>query len=396
MKFAYRILSGFALMLASLGVQATETPAQKPEDLRVGTLRVGKVLFLGNSITLHGPAPKIGWTGNWGMAASAQEKDYVHLLIDRITKAAGGKPQVMVKNIADSERRLNDYNLRDELKQELAFEADVIIIALGENASPTKTPEAKAQFRKAFASLLAELKRHGRPTIFVRSQFWQDADKDEIMKQTCEDAGGIFVDISKLGSEESNFARAERPIEHAGVAGHPGDKGMREIADALWLAIQKRAVPTSNREAARENASPVRSGSDIGIWIGVRPGACPRLACRKFPMQWTERRRGQNGLGNRSNFGSPKNDGQSEHLGDSAPGNTPPGDFDVFRLLLDPDGARCPVINRCLEHRTRAAERVKQDTSNGHDVSAPPRRHIVGSGCRMAPGLVRATDRCWQ
>jgi hypothetical protein len=240
MKFIHRILPGLALVLATLGLQAPETTAQKPEGLHVGTLRVGKVLFLGNSITLHGPAPKIGWTGNWGMAASTQEKDYVHLLIDRISKAAGGKPQVMVKNIADFERRLNDYNLRDELKQELTFEADVIIIALGENAPPAKTPEAKAQFRKAFASLLAELKRHGRPTIFVRGQFWQDADKDEIMKQSCEDAGGIFVDNSKLGSEESNFARAERPIEHAGVAGHPGDKGMREIADALWLDIQKR------------------------------------------------------------------------------------------------------------------------------------------------------------
>jgi hypothetical protein len=241
MRFAHRILPGLALVLATLGIQATATTAHKPEDLHVGTLRTGKVLFLGNSITLHGPAPKIGWTGNWGMAASAQEKDYVHLLVDRIAKSAGGKPQVMVKNIADFERRLNDYNLRDELKPELAFEADVIIIALGENASSASTPAAKAQFRKAFASLFAELKQHGRPTIFVRSQFWQDADKDELMKQSCEDAGGIFVDNSKLGSEEANFARSERRIEHAGVAGHPGDKGMREIADALWLAIQERS-----------------------------------------------------------------------------------------------------------------------------------------------------------
>ncbi len=64
MKFAHRMLSGFALVVATLGIQATETPVQKSEDLQVGTLRVGKVLFLGNSITLHRPAPKIGWTGN--------------------------------------------------------------------------------------------------------------------------------------------------------------------------------------------------------------------------------------------------------------------------------------------------------------------------------------------
>ena len=119
-------------------------------------------LVLGEQHHASRPTPKIGWTGNWGMAASAKDKDYVHLLLDRIAKAAGGKPQVKIKNVADFERRLNDYNLRDELKEELAFEADVVIVVLGENAGAGKTPEAKAQFRKAFANLFAELKQHGR------------------------------------------------------------------------------------------------------------------------------------------------------------------------------------------------------------------------------------------
>ena len=131
--------------------------------------------------------------------------------------------------------------LADELKEELAFEADIIVLALGENAASPKTDEAKAQFETAFTNLFTELKKHGQPTIFVRSQFWQDAEKDRLMKKTCEAAGGVFIDISKLGFDEANFARAERKIEHAGVAGHPGDKGMKALADALWNAIQKQS-----------------------------------------------------------------------------------------------------------------------------------------------------------
>jgi len=215
---------------------------QEATELHVGELRVGKVLFLGNSITLHGPAPKIGWSGNWGMAASSQEKDYVHLLLERIAKSAGGKPAVMVKNLADFERGLQDFDLKEGLKQELAFNAELIIVAIGENASELKTEEAKAKFREAFVKLLAELKKHRRPTLVVRSCFWANPAKDQIMKQACQDAGGVFVDNSKLGSDESNFARSERKIEHAGVAGHPGDKGMQAIADSIWSAIQNRAT----------------------------------------------------------------------------------------------------------------------------------------------------------
>ena len=215
--------------------------ASSDSPLCIGNQRVGKVLFLGNSITLHGPAPNIGWTGNWGMAASTREKDYVHLLLDRIAKAAGGKPAVMVKNIADFERRQSDFNLSDGLKDELAFEADLIVIAIGENAASPKTDDAKAKYSAAFANLLAELKKRGQPTLFVRSCFWADPAKDQIMKKACEDAGGVFVDNGKLGGDESNYARSERKIEHAGVAGHPGDKGMQAIADTLWSAIQKQA-----------------------------------------------------------------------------------------------------------------------------------------------------------
>ena len=111
-------------------------------------------------------------------------------------------------------------------------------IAIGENVSELSTDEAKTKFRTAFDGLLAELKKHGRPTLFIRSSFWANPAKDEIMKKACDGAKGVFVDIGKLGSDEANYARSERKFEHAGVAGHPGDKGMLAIADKLWSAIK--------------------------------------------------------------------------------------------------------------------------------------------------------------
>ncbi len=48
------VLFSFALVTC---INANDTRVSKP---KIGSLPVGKVLYLGNSISLHGPAPKIG------------------------------------------------------------------------------------------------------------------------------------------------------------------------------------------------------------------------------------------------------------------------------------------------------------------------------------------------
>ncbi|MBC8356359.1 MAG: PD40 domain-containing protein [Planctomycetes bacterium] len=226
-----------ALILSALTtlLHANEKP---PTSRMIGEVPAAKVLFLGNSITLHSPAPAIGWTGNWGMAASSREKDYVHLLSADIATAAGAPPKTMVKNIADFERGYETFDIATKLKPELEFKADIVVVAIGENTNEPKTDDARANFAAAFTRLLDEIKKHGQPTIFVRSSFWPNETKDGIMRKASMDAGATFVDIAALGFDRSNAAGSERKIEHAGVAGHPGDKGMRAIADAIFAAIK--------------------------------------------------------------------------------------------------------------------------------------------------------------
>ena len=237
----------FLLIAGRTSLHADENvpPAAKP---MIGRLPAEKILFLGNSITLHGPAPSIGWTGNWGMAASEEGKDYVHLVTDSIAAASGHKPQVVVKNIADFERGYETYDLAAGLKEELEFHADIVVVAIGENVADPATDESKTAYAKAFASLLKNLKQHGAPEIFVRSSFWANATKDSIMQQAAMDADVTFVDLTTLGSDESNMARSERQIKHAGVAGHPGDKGMKAIADTIFAAIQQKAGLVPQRQ----------------------------------------------------------------------------------------------------------------------------------------------------
>ncbi|RLS55402.1 MAG: SGNH/GDSL hydrolase family protein [Planctomycetota bacterium] len=230
-----------AIMLSAIGTLASLDPAllAAEDESPRGQLQVRKVLFLGNSITLHGPAPQIGWTGNWGMAASREELDYAHRLTQRIGQHASGEPQVLVKNIADFERGLDTFPITEKLAQELGYQADLVVLAIGENVAALNSDELQERYAKAFASLVGEIQKQGPSTLLIRSCFWADAVKDKIMRRICESVSAVWVDISTLGHQPENSARSERTIEHAGVAGHPGDRGMQAIADALWMALTK-------------------------------------------------------------------------------------------------------------------------------------------------------------
>lgn len=241
-------------------------------EARLGGLRAGRVLFLGNSITLHGPALQIGWSGNWGMAASAQDKDYVHLLLGRIAESTGKKPEAMIENIAEFERNSATFDVGSALKKQLDFRAELIVVAIGENVAALPSAEAKNTFRNSLSSLLAAFRRRGEPAIFVRSCFWPDKSKDDILRDACREANGTFVDISGLARDESHYARSERKFAHDGVAAHPGGKGMKAIADALWKAIEERAVLKTGVELApdKELLAKIEALTD-NSWLKLPP-----------------------------------------------------------------------------------------------------------------------------
>jgi lysophospholipase L1-like esterase len=197
-----------------------------------------KILFVGNSITKHGPKADIDWQGNWGMAATSEDKDYVHVVTKSLTARQGIEPAIMVKNVADFERNHVGYDIAGKFADAAAFKADLVILCIGENVATLKTPEAQAKYQEQVTALLKTLKSNPKATIIVRSSFWANEAKDSAMRKACAAVGGTFVDISTLSKDEQNYARSERPYKHAGVANHPGDRGMAAIAEAIVKAVK--------------------------------------------------------------------------------------------------------------------------------------------------------------
>jgi hypothetical protein len=219
----------FLFSLLALVCCATTASAQaKPQ----------KILFVGNSITKHGPKADIDWHGNWGMAATSEDKDYVHIVTKSLAAKHGAQPEILVKNVADFERAHVGYDIAGKFADAAAFKADLIILCIGENVAALKTPEAQADYQTQVTALLKALKTNPKAAIIVRSSFWANPAKDSAMRQACEAVGGTFVDIGALSKDEQNYARSERPYKHAGVANHPGDCGMAAIAEAIVKAVK--------------------------------------------------------------------------------------------------------------------------------------------------------------
>lgn len=231
----------FAFLVATHQLDAASVPPSpsQPAGLEMPEVRVAqirRVLFLGNSITLHGPKADIGWTGNWGMAASSEDKDYVHLVHAGLTRQISTAPEMRVRNIADFERNFATYDVKTQLKEVLAFDPDLVVLAIGENVPGLGSDKARGEFKEAVMRLVNALVEKRHPRIVVRSSFWADAAKDAVLREACDAVKGRWVDAGQIGKDPSNAARSERSFKHDGVAGHPGDKGMQALADAILKA----------------------------------------------------------------------------------------------------------------------------------------------------------------
>lgn len=201
-----------------------------------------KLLFLGNSITLHAPAPDIGWNGNWGMAASCRENDYVHRLEQKL-RDAGKETELRIRFIVNLEREPETYPF-EELSEDREWKPDVVILRVCEN-----TPKEKMEaFGKAYRRLIAYFACSAhKPVIFAVGPFWKNDRAEELIRQAAQafPERAFFLSLSPLHSREYTAAGL---FTHGGVASHPSDRGMEEIASILFegmvsAGLLRKAVP---------------------------------------------------------------------------------------------------------------------------------------------------------
>lgn len=202
-----------------------ESPALTKPDPRI--------LAIGNSITWHPPSAEIGWSGNWGMAASSANKDYFSLLEDLVRSK---KPDAVLlrDNVFPFERGFEsfDFTFYDHLKD---FEPDILIVRFGENIdSESIEGNNLAKSIRDFVDFLAA----GREMqVVVTTTFWPNEIVNQQLILSAESNKWELVRLSDLGSLEENMAIGL--FSHEGVARHPGDLGMERIAGRIFNVLRR-------------------------------------------------------------------------------------------------------------------------------------------------------------
>ena len=140
-----------------------------------------------------------------------------------------------------SENHAKEYSLEEAEQNEGPF-IDLITIQWGENASDITT------FQADFEELLLYIKQRApRAQILVIGDFWENGDRDRQKALACQKMSVPYVSLVAIKDRKEYMVGMgtivygangeEHKIEHAGVAKHPGDEGMRFINEQVIKEI---------------------------------------------------------------------------------------------------------------------------------------------------------------
>lgn len=211
-----------ATAAAPAASQPAPAPAPQPAPQPpVANTPFSDLLIIGNSITRMPPSAEMGWPGEWGMAASAPEKDFAHL-----TAAALNLPLTAL-NFSQLEKDPLGNLWQIPSYVQSATLRTAAVVELGDNALTSSV----SIFAIGYGSLLDAL--HAGKLVCV-STWWRDEAKDAVIEQACKSHGGRYVFIGDIypqrGDDIGRFANAD-------VDRHPHDWSMQVIATRVTAAI---------------------------------------------------------------------------------------------------------------------------------------------------------------
>lgn len=198
-------------------------------------------LAIGNSITVHRVLDY--WWNESGMAASAPQNDYVHLVANGIKEIYGNVCFYAVNYFSWEEQAYDRAETYEVITPYLSPKLNLVTIQLGENIRDTNTLNSDLE------ALIKYIQQEApNAEIILIDDFWYNQVNEQIKKDVAQKMGVQFISLDEIkgdpeyqcgvGSVIYDAEGGQHVVEHEGVAVHPGDKGMSYIAEAIIETIK--------------------------------------------------------------------------------------------------------------------------------------------------------------
>ena len=188
-----------------------------------------RILFVGNSITKHGPKPDIGWERDCGMAASSVDCDYVHLIVKKIMEKYDPNVSYGIAQVAHYEQNFFESTPADRYEKAKQFDANLLICFYGANVP--KTYDTATDPKKTFGQAYEDMRNYlaaPQAEVYHSMGFYIRPVLEAEKLAVAEKYGETYIDISDIRA---------LPETH-GMFNHPNDLGMQMIADRFFEAIE--------------------------------------------------------------------------------------------------------------------------------------------------------------
>lgn len=210
------------------------------------------VLVWGASLAKHPPAENLYWYGNWGMAASKEENDFIHRLVYyleqeyypskvnlKILAESGFDTSINNDTSATTDYSSNQYflNMENAIKE---HNPNIIVTIRTGNLS-NDVPVDIAY--NAYSQLYDMVYAHAPDAIVVAHHclLHHDSMKEELYARLDERYPGRIFEVNDLDvhEKEENLAREWLTLGQQAVANHWNDKGHDEVAKVTMSYLTK-------------------------------------------------------------------------------------------------------------------------------------------------------------
>jgi len=208
-----RWIPGMLLALVLAGCATGEPP------------KFREMLVVGDAVSGCAPIPELGWTHDWGMAATERERDYVHRLYAELKKSSPDL-KLAVDSIMYQDTMTGWVHL-------VPCRADLIVIQLSENYKGGISLE---EYGDAYGQMIEELCGDSGKTVVCLGP-WKRTELEPIIAQAAANHGAHFISLQAIRSDPANLAAADG--KYAKLGDMPGDLGMKKIAEAICDSLGK-------------------------------------------------------------------------------------------------------------------------------------------------------------